>query len=171
MAFHVDYWDQLGWRDRFASKEWTARQNVYASRWNARNLYTPGFVLDGLESQAQLPRDSTENVGTIRLRTDGHEAWVSFVPPKKDARGYDVYLAGLGFALASDVTAGENTGRKLSHDFVVLALQKASATANGNDVKFKIDQSSEDKIGALAAWITYAGDSIPIQATGGWLSK
>jgi hypothetical protein len=42
VAFHVDYWDHLGWRDRFAAKEWTARQQMYATRWKAESVYTPG---------------------------------------------------------------------------------------------------------------------------------
>src|SRR3954471_14035949 len=49
LAFHVDYWDRLGWRDPFASKEWTARQYRYAANWKGESVYTPGFVLDGVE--------------------------------------------------------------------------------------------------------------------------
>jgi len=49
VAFHVDYWDNLGWKDRFASAAFTARQRDYAARWNSGSVYTPGFVLDGQE--------------------------------------------------------------------------------------------------------------------------
>src|ERR1700676_1589940 len=49
IAFHVDYWDGLGWKDRFAQPEWTRRQNSYAVRWGGSSVYTPGFVLDGRE--------------------------------------------------------------------------------------------------------------------------
>ena len=49
LAFHVDYWDRLGWRDPFASKEWTARQYQYSSSWKGDSVYTPGFVLNGQE--------------------------------------------------------------------------------------------------------------------------
>ncbi len=49
MAFHVDYWDHLGWRDPYAAKAWTARQYAYSARWNSSSVYTPGFVLDGRE--------------------------------------------------------------------------------------------------------------------------
>jgi hypothetical protein len=171
LAFHVDYWDHLGWRDRFATKEWTTRQQTYAARWNAGSVYTPGFVLDGRESQAQLPRTSKENVGTLRLKTNGDDAHVSFTPSKNEARACEVYVAALGFGITADVAAGENKGRKLSHDFVVLSLQKAPLPADATEVKFKIDNSHSDKIGALAAWITYPGDPTPIQAIGGYLPK
>lgn len=170
VAFHVDYWDRLGWRDRFASKEWTMRQQVFADRWKAGSVYTPGFVLDGSESSPAVPRSSQENVGTLRLTSDGNEARLSFAPARTDL-GYQAHLAGLGFDLASNVKAGENSGRKLSHDFVVLWVQKAATLADSSEVKFKIDNSKPDKIGALAAWITRANNPTPIQATGGWLAK
>src|SRR3954471_82099 len=47
VAFRVAYWDGLGWRDRFASKEFTARQYAYAAAWGSDGVYTPGFVLNG----------------------------------------------------------------------------------------------------------------------------
>lgn len=168
VAFHVDYWDHLGWRDRFASKEWTMRQQVFAARWKEGSVYTPGFVLDGKESNAAIPSNSQENVGALRLKSDGDEARVNFEPAKPDSGSYEVYLATLGFGLASNVKAGENSGRRLAHDFVVLSLQKAPALS---EVKFKIDKSKPDKIGAIAAWITYANDPTSIQATGGWVNK
>ena len=171
LAFHVDYWDHLGWRDRFAAKEWTARQQTYAARWNAGSVYTPGFVLDGRESQARLPSNSKEIVGTLLLKTNGEDARVSFKTAQNEPRAHDVYVATLGFALTADVAAGENKGRKLSHDFVVLSLQKSSLLADAAEAKFKVDHTGTDKIGALAAWITDPGDPIPIQAVGGWLPK
>ena len=45
VAFHVNYWDNLGWKDRFASVEFTQRQRTYASGWNSGTVYTPEFVL------------------------------------------------------------------------------------------------------------------------------
>lgn len=171
VAFHVDYWDRLGWRDRFAAKEWTQRQQQYAARWKTGSVYTPGFVLDGAEAGAEVPPGSPEKVGILRLRIEGNEAAVSFKPAKTEARGYEVCLARLGFALASNVAAGENSGRKLSHDFVVLSLQKAPVSADLPEVKFQVDKSPPEKTGALAAWIAYSSDPTPLQATGGWLAN
>src|SRR5690242_10629700 len=44
LAFHVDYWDRLGWRDRFASRQWTERELHYASLWKSESVYTPCLV-------------------------------------------------------------------------------------------------------------------------------
>src|SRR5882724_13240893 len=64
VAFHVDYWDHLGWKDPFASKEWTARQYHYSAIWKSSSVYTPAFVLDGREWQpAGLPSYARETPG------------------------------------------------------------------------------------------------------------
>src|SRR5712664_1453016 len=49
VAFHVDYWDHLGWRDRFAKPEFTSRQHRYAAAWGGDSVYTPSFVVNGKE--------------------------------------------------------------------------------------------------------------------------
>src|SRR5882724_9692041 len=49
VAFHVDYWDYLGWRDPWSSKTFTDRQHAYARAWRSDSVYTPGFVLNGKE--------------------------------------------------------------------------------------------------------------------------
>ena len=49
LAFHVDYWDYLGWRDPWATKEFSDRQRNYAEAWRRDSVYTPGFVLNGRE--------------------------------------------------------------------------------------------------------------------------
>ena len=54
IAFHVDYWDRLGWRDRFSSQRWTERQRRYASLWESESVYTPAVVVNGRE-QRGLP--------------------------------------------------------------------------------------------------------------------
>jgi hypothetical protein len=59
IAFHVDYWDRLGWRDRFSSPQWTERQRRYAALWRSGSVYTPAVVVNGREqrgwSSATLP--------------------------------------------------------------------------------------------------------------------
>src|SRR6478672_1752441 len=67
VAFHVDYWDNLGWPDRFAAKPWTERQRTYATAWNTTTVYTPEFVLDGREWHAgEIPLASTDRPGVLK---------------------------------------------------------------------------------------------------------
>lgn len=172
VAFHIDYWDRLGWRDRFSSREWSARQQSYADLWRAESVYTPAFVLDGNESTRSLPGKSPDPIGTLRVSVNGNEARATFKPAKAEHSGnYDVYFSVLGCKLSSNVGAGENKGRNLAHDFVVLSLKKATASPENGEARFAIDKSRAEPNSslAIAAWITEANNPKPIQATGGWL--
>ena len=112
LAFHVDYWDEIGWPDRFASRRWTERQRMRSPR-----LYTPELLLDGRELAGRdLPLPALPARAELDLALDGTRATVS-------ARGGDrVYLALTESGLVVDVKAGENRGRTLRHDHVVRAL-------------------------------------------------
>jgi hypothetical protein len=173
VAFHVDYWDNLGWPDRFAAKPWTERQRTYATTWNTTTVYTPEFILDGREWHAgQIPLASTDRPGVLKVALAEHgTAAISFNPEAAGARSFDVYLAALGFSLNSDVNAGENRGRKLQHDFVVLSLVKEPMTAHAAEVRVSIDalRQKQREVGAVAVWITEPGLTEPVQAVAGWL--
>ncbi|MFL6594969.1 MAG: DUF1223 domain-containing protein [Chthoniobacterales bacterium] len=171
IAFHVDYWDRLGWRDPFASKNWTARQYAYSARWNNGSVYTPGFVLNGREWTGNtIPATAKENAGVFRVTVaDDEVVKAQFSPDANDAGSYDLHVARLGFGLTTDVKAGENSGRKLQHDFVVLSL--TNEPINGTR-EMHIAPSTSAKPGAreaIGAWVTHSGQLEPIQATGGWL--
>src|SRR5262249_36121801 len=71
VAFHVDYWDHLGWRDPFSKQEFTERQRSYAATWGGDSIYTPGFVVNGREWRGwfggpSLPA-APEKVGVLRV--------------------------------------------------------------------------------------------------------
>src|SRR5438270_5874358 len=81
VAFHVDYWDHLGWRDPFASKTWTERQADYSARWKIENVYTPAFVLDGKEWRyGALPTPATETPGVLKITINGDRLAAAFKP-------------------------------------------------------------------------------------------
>src|ERR1051326_2468174 len=109
IAFHVDYWDRLGWRDPFAAKEWTARQYQYSEAWKSESVSTPGFVLDGRESMERtVPKASVEQSGALKLSISNGKVIADFVPSSGAAKDADLHIAALGFDLTSKVTAGEN---------------------------------------------------------------
>jgi hypothetical protein len=172
VAFHVDYWDHLGWRDPFASKLWTERQADYSVRWKSESVYTPAFALDGKEwHYGKLPDASTETPGVLKIAVDGERVTATFKASPNSAGRYDIHVARLGFSLTSDVTAGENSGKKLSHDFVVLGLTNETLKAGAKELKLPVptQKSTVDPRTAIAAWVTQAGQLEPSQAVGGWL--
>ena len=172
IAFHVDYWDHLGWRDPFASKVWTERQADYSARWKTESVYTPAFVLDGIAwRSAALPPASTEMAGVLKLAIDGERVTAAFKSMTNAGRHYEIHLARLGFALGADVTAGENRGRKLMHDFVVLGLTNEAMKSGLGELRLPAESPKQaaNSRSAIAAWVTQAGQMEPIQAVGGWL--
>ena len=165
VAFHVNYWDHLGWSDRLASPRFTQRQRDYAALWRANSVYTPGFVLDGREWRDRvLPRASGEKAGVLKVRVAENRASVSF---PAGGRKLDAHLAWLTGEVMNDVKAGENRGRKLSHDFVALSLESQAIDPKSEVATFTTPKPAEAK--AVAAWITEAGRAEPLQATGGAL--
>ena len=175
VAFHVDYWDGLGWPDRFARADYTERQRRYAAGWHGDSVYTPGFVANGQEwrgwfNGSALPK-SNSKVGTLRATVTGDDVSATFTPTE-GPRSVVLQVALLGTNLQSDVKRGENSGRKLVHDFVVLQFGKTEMTADGNKWTASLHlpaAASGDKPTAVAVWVS-AGDNLaPLQATGGWL--
>lgn len=166
VAFHVDYWDRLGWRDPFAAKEWTARQYQYSEIWKSESVYTPGFVLDGREWMGRtVPGAATEKPGILKLSIKDQKIAAEFASNSSETKDFDLHVAQLGFDLTTRVGAGENSGRNLKQDFVVLS--QANEKMPGGKTEFAFNPDPRAK--AVAAWITAPNLIEPIQAVGGWL--
>ena len=166
IAFHVDYWDRLGWRDPFAAKEWTARQYQYSEAWKNESVYTPGFVLDGREwMERTVPKSSSEKPGALKLSIVNGRVIAEFVSADGAMKDVDLHVATLGFDLITKPTAGENSGRNLGQDFVVLSLTNQKMSGGKSDFALNPDS----RAGAIAAWVSAPNQIAPIQAVGGWL--
>lgn len=175
VAFHVDYWDYIGWPDRFASPAFTARQHEYAALQSMRVVYTPGFFLNGKEWRWRRrgldEETATERAGVLSLRVEGQQAAVEFEDPPAIA-DYSVKVALLGFGIETEVRAGENNGRTLTHDFVVLAVKQARLKRSDGRylgaVSIPETDIDADRY-ALVAWVDRSDDQSPVQAVGGFL--
>ncbi len=168
LAFHVDYWDGLGWPDPFARKEWTTRQNVYAGKWKADGIYTPEFVLDGQDlRERSVPTASKETPGVLKLMVSRTSIAAEFRPNENKTEDGVLHVALLLFDQSSKVTAGENNGRTLKQDFVALDELK-SPLSHGKAV---LPLPNDAAFGAVAAWITAPNGLEPIQAVGGWVPR
>jgi hypothetical protein len=177
VAFHVSYWDSLGWKDRLSSQALTQRQYAYASSWGNGRVYTPCFVRNGAEWRP-LWGGFTSGGGRPGLLTvevaDGGRCRVLF-HNEGGAGALTGHVAVLGGGLSSRVTAGENSGSTLRHEFVVLGLSEAplapfgAAGAVAADLDLPAPQVRDAPRHALAAWVTRGASPAPLQATGGWL--
>ncbi len=181
VAFHVDYWDYLGWRDHWGDKSFSDRQREYARQWRNESIYTPGFVLNGQEWQhwrdhRDGPKPRKTKVGVLAISSSDTNVWqATFTPFSSNDARHEVHFALLACGLSSEVKAGENRGRRLEHDFVVLKLANSSLAREGDFLKGEcvvpLGKSAAGTRLAIAAWITRKGDLEPLQATGGWLAR
>jgi hypothetical protein len=134
VAFHVDYWDGLGWPDRFASSEHTARQRAYGHAFGARGVYTPQMVIDGSEAfvgsdrgralggvARALGRPATAKV-SLRVRPNGADAFAVDYDVKGAPTGSVLSIVVVDGSASVAVHAGENAGQTLHHTDMARAL-------------------------------------------------
>jgi len=177
VAFHVDYWDYLGWPDPWSSKLYSERQRDYAQTWRSDFIYTPCFVRNGMEGAkwtGNAPMPSDRKSGVLTAVSNDTNRWRITFASINPGGNYEVYAALLAGGLVSDVRAGENRGRRLQHDFVVLKLANAPMIRRSGvletQVAFAAGRDSSPDL-ALAVWVTILGRPEPLQATGGWISR
>jgi hypothetical protein len=183
LAFHVDYWDYIGWKDPFANPAFGARQRELAAINRARVVYTPQVTLAGRDyrgwgSGARFATD-VRAVNAVPARAEIALALAgslpgsaefrasATVPKTEDRTDAALYVAVYENGLANRVTAGENRGATLQHDFVVrewwgpIALDRAGTTelvrkptarglANGGVAAFVQSRQTGEVLQALA---------------------
>ncbi|KAL7249488.1 hypothetical protein ACSBR1_011647 [Camellia fascicularis] len=139
LAYHVDYWDHVGWKDPFGSSLWTVRQKAYVEALKLDTIFTPQVVVQGMAQcvandqevilstiasaspfpaptlQATFQRPSAE---TLQVSVTGA------LRSKVDSNGANVMVALYENGLVTDCTKGENKGKVLPNDFVVRKLEK-----------------------------------------------
>jgi hypothetical protein len=178
IAFHVTLWDALGWKDRLSSVSFTARQRAYASAWGTDRIYTPCFVRDGAEWHPGWGASLSEagDAGTLTVSYVGGACSVAFRPSGAaiPSARYAAHAALLGGGISTRVTAGENGGETLAHEFAVLSTADGSlgpgptGTSVGRLVLPKPAVPGAPRQ-ALAVWVTSEGSLTPLQAAGAWI--
>ncbi|GMH05669.1 hypothetical protein Nepgr_007509 [Nepenthes gracilis] len=139
LAFHVDYWDYMGWKDPFGSSQWTVRQKAYVEALKLDTMFTPQVVVQGrahcvgneeeplLSSIADAPTFPSPTFQAKFQRPSMDTLQVSLtgaLRSKVDHQGVNVMVALYENGLVTDCLKGENKGRVLSNDFVVRRLEK-----------------------------------------------
>ena len=135
LSFHVDYWDYIGWKDPFASRDTTERQRAYARVLKQRYVYTPEMVVDGIghdtgrergpietllaKAQRLSPRRATPELS----RTSGGPLTIKLAAFALDGGSADVTLAVYDSRHSTPVASGENQGRMLDNFNIVRHLE------------------------------------------------
>ncbi|MGB1239200.1 MAG: DUF1223 domain-containing protein [Pseudomonadales bacterium] len=175
IAFHVDYWNYLGWRDIFSSPEMTHRQYQHRRNNNIKSVYTPGFVVNGSEWRGYFrrqgfPEPLTTKAGNLAVTWQNNRALLSF--DNQQARiPAQCHAAIVGLNQVVDIKAGENRGLTLQHDFTALNLASAQVNTKNHHYTCEVALGHADELAsaesyALIAWLSDR-NMRPIQASGG----
>lgn len=131
LAFHVDYWDYLGWKDEYASPEHTKRQRAYARAAGERTIYTPQMVIGGTDhvigsrgmkvAQAVQKHSERRLPVSVRLQRQGGQVAIRATASGK-VPNMVVQLATYTPESSVSIRRGENAGRKLTYYNVVRKL-------------------------------------------------
>ena len=145
LAFHMDYWDSSGWRDRFELRQGVERQNVYARNFHRASVFTPQFVIDGrkdamntssIVQALQEPRDAVPVTLAVR---EGQV--VVDVGEKQGEHASDVVLVAFLRHAVSNVGRGENAGKTLE-EFNIVRSIRTLGEWKGAAENYKVSVSS-----------------------------
>lgn len=175
VAFHVDYWDYLGWRDPYAHAAYSKRQHEYARQRKLRTVYTPAFVVNGKFWRPgwinhELP-NNTVLTGELEVSINARQLSASYTPHTGPTEKLTLNIAVLGMNLVSHIKSGENTGRTAFHEFVVIGYKTLDSNDNHWITSMPELHFTEAKEHAIAVWLNRSDNPTPLQATGGRLPQ
>lgn len=161
LSEHVDYWNHIGWTDPYSAHAYSERQSAYANHFHIDGPYTPQMVIDGsAEFVGSNSGDAHKALGKaiqaekiavtifgVRLENDQIRAHVEAGPLPGRSRKADVLFAVALDHAESQVSKGENAGRRLTHVAVLRSLSKLGKAEAGQlfsqDVSVKLDAAAD----------------------------
>lgn len=173
LALHVDYWDSLGWPDRFAAAEYGARQRALVKREGGRVSYTPAVFREGRSWRAWTRgsdpvRDSGTPGPTLALEVHHLAPRTLRLVASGAGPGDAIHAAVTESRLSTDVRVGENRGRRLRHDHVVRAWSGTMRPGRAHEIA--LPQDLDPAQSRIVAWVedreghTLQGLTVPLTA-------
>ena len=168
LAFHVDYWNYIGWTDPFSSSDWSDRQRRYAQALEARQIYTPQLVVNGrrhavgsdrqevaamIRSAAKDNTGGDSPAGTLDLEITHFDSKSLSVRLRTELESHTVganlvaWIAVVENGLETPVGKGENARRTLRNDRVIRRLERVDRVATGSQI-----HTTEIQIDLDPAW-------------------
>lgn len=179
IAFHVTYWDYIGWKDPFAAKTFSQRQYDHLKAKHIGQVYTPQFVINGQEWRGWFDRKLGDvfskvqpEVGALSVSIEGLQLTASFDNQTGNSAPIELHLALVGAGLETEVKRGENRNKQLKHDFTVLSHQviksnrRQQSTFTAEIERIDTKSWTAEQF-AWVAWIEQRDQ--PVQAVAAWL--
>ena len=172
LSFHVDYWNYLGWEDRFSSADHTSRQRQLGANNLQRTIYTPEFFVNGMEARGSNSvvdkiRAANATPAPLQLRLtvsrDQTGLLLEVHAPGERAGAHHRYLV-YENNLSTDVERGENAGKTLRHQRVVRYMSRAQQLRGDNRHRVEIDPAWNPRHVGVAVLVTTPGSREYLQA-------
>ncbi len=151
LALHVDYWDYIGWKDSFASPEYTERQRNYARVQSERMVYTPQMMINGIEHvvgnragavKAAIERHSrSQTVGALDAELDGRQLTINVADASVDGP-FIIHLVSYAPSSRVDIRRGENAGRTIDYANVVTDWRSIAEWSGASAREFNVTITS-----------------------------
>lgn len=171
IALHVQYWDYIGWKDHYATRENGQRQSRYASLKRASTVYTPAFMVNGSNWRRGVFSSSLPNeeslAGNLIVMVNGNSVNATYKSKNKISLKLNVAVLGMG--LVSKIERGENEGRTANHEFVVVGFDDLESDNLKWNMELPELHYSKAKKYALAIWVSEKDNPAPLQVVGGLL--
>ena len=178
LAYHVDYWNYIGWQDPFSSKEMSDRQRRYGHAMKLRTIYTPQLVIDGEVDLVgsrrslvlqELDRRRAQRSGlglAVTLNRDGADfALLLDAEQGADHAGAELFLVGSDDRHVTEVPRGENRGRTLE-DFAVVRFYRSLGSWDGKAGTLRIPGNAASMQTDRLSVLVQAPGQGPIQGAG-----
>ncbi len=148
LAYHVDYWNKLGWKDPYSKFQFTRRQENYSRVLPSKELYTPQMIVNGTTELIGSKKEKALSAISLALnkkpelefdlKLDSLVADTAFISWKisKSDKNYVLQLALNQSGLSSKIDKGENAGKTLTHDHVVRAFTAVNNPGFSGQIKF-----------------------------------
>ena len=169
LAYHVDYWDYVGWPDTFGSADNSNLQRAYAKGWNSSRIYTPQMVINGTKDVVGSRRTEVQNAldaATLSLPVDitmtSHMIKVS-VQSRAGARDAVVWLVTYRDRAEVTIDKGDNAGKTMVYTQVVTKRQLLGVweASTGAQFKLPIDEVLDENSSGVAVLVQQDDNGLP----------
>jgi hypothetical protein len=164
LGFHVDYWNQLGWRDQFSSASWTNRQKHYAELLNVNSIYTPQIVVNGKKELVGSDEEVLKNIIEYELKMEppvnitlnaqnSKEKTISVAWTLSKENNAVLNIALVQLQATTEVKKGENQNRTLSHINIVRELKSVRNAKTTGTTELSLPSGAEANNFAIIAYL------------------
>jgi hypothetical protein len=166
LAYHVDYWDRLGWKDVFSSPQYSQRQRNYSGYLNLDGVYTPQAIVNGRTEfvgsddsrmhsaiQQNLSKSPTEDLMLTNVKIAGSKLTLQYHISGNSQITNTLQLAVIQKSAQIQVKAGENSGRMLPHINIVQKLQAVSLKSDAGNAEISLPEGFNAKDWAIIGFV------------------